>query len=134
MKDKKNNVCAEWMSQMLEDTKDNFFVYNLEGVCLYTNNNLINTLGFDPVGKSLHEIFPHRSERHIEKILSDYQKIRETKKWDFIPIQKEKINTWEERVFTVTRNPITWHWKPAISGIGKDITELFLAIEEVAKV
>lgn len=129
----KKNICAEWMSQILKKTQDNIFVYDLEGVCLYTNDHLANILWFDPVGKHLHEIFPHRSQEHIKIILSDYKRIRETQKWDIIPVQKEKVANGETRVFSVTREPITWMWNPAIAWIGKDITELFLAKEEVEK-
>ncbi|MDD3262567.1 MAG: ATP-binding protein [Candidatus Absconditabacteria bacterium] len=121
------------MSQILKKTQDNIFVYDLEGVCLYTNDHLANILGFDPVGKHLHEIFPHRSQEHIKIILSDYKRIRETQKGDIIPVQKEKVANGETRVFSVTREPITWMGNPAIAGIGKDITELFLAKEEVEK-
>lgn len=129
----KKNICAEWMSQILKKTQDNIFVYDLEGVCLYTNDHLANILWFDPVGKHLHEIFPHRSQEHIKIILSDYKRIRETQKWDIIPVQKEKVANGETRVFSVTREPITWMWNPAIAGIGKDITDLFLAKEAVEK-
>jgi len=133
MKYNKDDICVEWMSQILKKTQDNVFVYDLEWICAYTNSHLASILGFDPVWKDLNEIFPHRSQEHIKKILMDYKNIRETQKWDVISIQKEKVANWEERIFSVTREPITWMWNPAIAWIGKDITELFLAKEEVEK-
>lgn len=133
MKKSKDTSCKEWISQIIEKIGDNVFAYSLDGICLYTNNHLLNTLWFNPVWMSLQEIFPHRSKKHIEEVISDYKKIRQTQKWDNIPEQKEKNAKWEIRVFSVTRDPIVWNWIPAISGIGKDITDLFLAKEEAKR-
>lgn len=127
------NLCLQWMSEILKKTQDNIFVYSIDGICLYTNDHLINILWFDPVGKHLREIFSHRSEEFVQKILATYKKIRDEQKGDVIPVQKEKIATGEDRFFSVTREPIRRNGHPAVAGIGKDITDLFLAKQEVEK-
>ena len=127
------NLCLQWMSEILKKTQDNIFVYSIDWICLYTNDHLANILWFDPVGKHLREIFSHRSEEFVQKVLTSYKKIRDEQKWDVIPVQKEKVATGEERFFSVTREPIVWNGHPSIAGIGKDITDLFLAKQEVEK-
>ncbi len=129
----KQNISNIWMKEILKKIQNNIFVYSIEWICLYTNDHLLNILSIDPVGKHLSEIFPHRSKEYIKKILADYKQIRETQQWDIIPVQKEKIASWETRIFSVSREPILWNGHPAIAGIGNDITEIFLAKEKSEK-
>jgi PAS domain S-box-containing protein len=123
----RDNTCLEWVSQILEKIQNNIFVYSVDWICLYTNKHLRNILNINPIGKHLSEIFPHRSQDYINNILIDYKKIRNNQKWDVVPMQEEKFSNGEIHIFSVTREPIIWNGHPAIAGIGKDITDIFMA-------
>lgn len=138
----RNIMINRAIRDIVEKIPDNVFIYGTgkkEGICLYANENFKKTLKDDPTGKHLRDILTHKTEEEIQEIIEDHKNIARTHAKEKDPEQKYNVPgkgfyVYQVEKFRIPLRSLFWKSSFIVAGIGKDITEIFLAKEKIVNV